>query len=233
VPVLKFDRYGTRLDTFVLPTGPRGTDWVDLAGDQCTLYYTSEDTSVRRYNACTHTVLPLFATGLTPPYCYALRIRPNREVMVACQEAVHRLSPQGVNLQTYTRTSIGETDASGLFAMNLDPDGGSFWTAGASSGNVYHVDISSGAVIGSFNSGQGGVAGLAVYDELHDDVIFSDGFDPPPALLPIVAKLGPLPDADCEGELRFWPEVRDMPPFVPAWMSVVAVREGDACEEWT
>jgi len=231
VPVLKFDRYGTRLDTFVLPTGPRGTDWVDLAGDQCTLYYTSEDTDVRRYNTCTHSVLPPFASGLTPPYCYALRIRPNREVMVACQEAVHRLSPQGVNLQTYTRTSIGETDPTGLFAMNLDPDGTSFWTAGASSGNVYHVDITSGAVIASFNSGQGGVAGLAVYDELHDDVIFSDGFDPPPTLLPIVAKREPLPEVDCEGELRFWPEVRDMPPFVPAWMSLVVVRGEAGCED--
>ncbi|WP_395682930.1 Calx-beta domain-containing protein [Dokdonella sp.] len=230
VPVLKFDRYGTRLDTLVLPTGPRGTDWIDLAGDDCTLYYTSEDTDVRRYNACTHTVLPMFATGLTPPYCYALRIRPNREVMVACQEAVHRLSPQGANLHTYTRTSIGETDASGLFAMNLDPDGTSFWTAGANSGNVYHVDIASGAVLGSFNSGQGGVAGLAVYDELHDDVIFQDGFDPPPALVPVVAKLGPHPQADCEREQQFWPEVREMPPFVPSWMALVAVREED-CEE--
>ena len=230
VPVLKFDRYGTRLDTLVLPTGTRGTDWIDLSGDGCTLYYTSEDTSIRRYNVCTHAVLPMFATGLTPPYCYALRLRPNREVLVACQEAVHRLSPLGVNLHTYTRTSIGETDASGLFAMNLDPDGSSFWTAGANSGNVYHVDIASGAVLGSFNSGQGGVAGLAVYDELHDDVIFQDGFDPPPALAPIVAKLGPHPEAACEGELRFWPEMRDMPPFVPAWMSVVAVREDDACE---
>lgn len=231
VPVLKFDRYGTRLDTLVLPTGPRGTDWIDLGGDQCTLYYTSEDTSIRRYNACTHSVLPTFATGLTPPYCYALRVRPNREVMVACQEAVHRLSPQGANLQTYTRASIGETDATGLFAMNLDPDGISFWTAGANSGNVYHVDIASGAVLGSFNSGQGGVAGLAVYDELHDDVIFRDGFDPPPALVPIVAKLGPHPEADCEDEMEFWPEVRDMPPFVPSWMSLVIVRGEAACEE--
>ena len=230
VPVLKFDRYGTRLDTLVLPTGTRGTDWIDLSGDGCTLYYTSEDTSIRRYNVCTHAVLPMFAIGLTPPYCYALRLRPNREVLVACQEAVHRLSPLGVNLHTYTRTSIGETDASGLFAMNLDPDGTSFWTAGANSGNVYHVDIASGAVLGSFNSGQGGVAGLAVYDELHDDVIFQDGFDPPPALVPIVTKLGPHPEADCERETQFWPDVRDMPPFVPAWMSVVAVREDDACE---
>ena len=151
---------------FVLPTGPRGTDWIDLAGDHCTLFYTSEDTIVRRYNVCTHSALPDFAAGLTDPYCYALRLRPNREVMVACQEAVHRLSPEGVNLHTYTRQSLGETDPQGLFAMNLDPDGTSFWTAGALSGDVYHVDIESGTVLGSFNSGPGGVAGLAVYDEL-------------------------------------------------------------------
>ncbi len=221
VPVRKFDHYGNLLDTFVLPTGTRGTDWIDLAGDQCTLYYTSEDTSVRRYNVCTHTALPVFATGLTPPYCYALRLRSNRELMVACQDAVHRLSPQGANLKTYTRQSIGETDANGLFAMNLDPDGNSFWTAGLTSGNVYHVDIASGAVLGSFNSGPGGVAGLAVYDELHDDVIFADGFEMPPPLAPIV--FGASLTAEAESQTEFAPDLgADMPPFVPNWMRVIA-----------
>jgi hypothetical protein len=231
VPVRKFDRYGTALEDFVVPTGTRGTDWIDLAGDQCTLYYTSEDTSVRRYNVCTHTVLPVFATGLTPPYCYALRLRANREVMVACQEAVHRLSPQGANLHTYSRASIGETDANGLFAMNLDPDGTSFWTAGLLSGNVYHVDIASGAVLGSFNSGAGGVAGLAVYDELGDDTLFVDGFESAPPLAPLVPS-GPSsalfePAVECESE--FWPATNDMPHYVPSWMSVV-VRDDGECQ---
>jgi len=225
VPVKKFDRYGAPLDTFVLPTGTRGTDWIELAGDQCTLYYTSEDTGVRRYNVCTHTALPAFATGLTGPYCYALRLRPNRELMVACQDAVHRLSAQGANLHTYTRASIGETDANGLFAMNLDPDGTSFWTAGIKSGNVFHVDIASGAVLGHFNSGSGGAAGLAVYDELHDDVIYTDGFESPPTVAVAFD-----PDAQAASEMEFWPEdVRDMPPFVPTWMSVIA-REPRARE---
>jgi Calx-beta domain len=226
VAVRKYNRYGDLLDTFVMPTGVRGTDWIDLAGDQCTIYYTSEDTSVRRYNICTHTALPVFATGLTGPYCYALRLRPNREVMVACQDAVHRISPLGINLQTYPRASIGETQPNGLFAMNLDPDGTSFWTAGILSGNVFHVDIASGAVLGSFNSGAGGVSGLAIYDELHDDVIFADEFESAPIALPIVAQLQPQPE--CEHE--FWPEVRDMPPFIPTWMSIVLRGDG-ACEE--
>ncbi len=162
----------------MLPTGTRGTDWIELSANQCTLYYTSEDTTVRRYNVCTRSPLPDFATGLTAPYCYALRLRPNGELMVACQEAVHRLSAQGANLRTYTRQSIGETDAAGLFALNLDPDGTSFWTAGLNSGSVFRVDIASGAVLASFNSGPGGVGGLAVYDELGEtDVLLADGFE--------------------------------------------------------
>jgi hypothetical protein len=221
VPVRKFDHYGNLLDTFVLPTGTRGTDWIDLAGDQCTLYYTSEDTSVRRYNVCTHSSLGTFANGLTGPYCYALRLRPNRELMVACQDAVHRLDALGSNLKTYTRASIGEADPNGLFAMNLDPDGTSFWTAGLNSGNVYRVDIESGDVLGSFNSGAGGVAGLVVYDELHDDTIFLDGFEAAAPLSPIV--FGASLTAEAESETEFEPDLgADMPAFVPNWMRVVA-----------
>jgi len=165
--------------------------------------------------------LPVFANGLTGPYCYALRLRPNREVMVACQDAVHRLSPQGANLHTYPRLAIGEADPNGLFAMNLDPDGTSFWTAGATSGNVYRVDIETGIPLGSFNSGAGGVGGLAIYDELHDDTIFLDGFEGPPVLAPIV--FGASLTADAEEETEFDADVGAvMPPFVPTWMRVIA-----------
>ena len=180
VPILKFSESGVLLERFVIPTGERGTDWIELAGDQCTLYYTSEDTAVRRYNLCTHSVLPIFTSSLGGPHCYALRLRPNRELMVACQDAVHRLNQQGAIVQTYTRQSIGENDAGGLFALNLDPDGTSFWTAGVDSGMVYRVDIESGAVLTAFNSGTGGVSGLAVYGEIGDDSIFADGFEAPP-----------------------------------------------------
>jgi hypothetical protein len=217
VAVHKYSRYGDFIDSYVLPTGTRGTDWIDLAADHCTLYYTSEDTSVRRYNVCTHTALPDFAAGLSPPYCYALRLRPNREVMVACQEAVHRLSPEGVNLRTYPRQDIGETDAGGLFAMNLDPDNTSFWTAGLFSGEVYRVDIESGAVLATFNSGPGGVAGLAVYDELHYEALFANGFDAVSPTPPPILKFQPLPDCGHEEE-----EERETPPFMPHWMSRTA-----------
>lgn len=185
MPVLKFSRSGVLLDSFVLPTGPRGTDWIELSSDQCTRYYTSEDTTVRRYDACTRTALPALVSNLEGTVCYALRLRPNSELMVACRDAVHRISPQGVVLQTYTRQSIGETDPNGLFAINLDPDGTSFWTAGLQSPTVYRVDIASGSVLTAFASGSGGVGGLAVYDELYEsDVMFADGFEGGAAAMP-------------------------------------------------
>lgn len=231
VAVMKFDRHGNALDRYAVPTGPRGTDWIELAGDQCTLYYTSEDTSVRRYNLCTRTPLPDFAIDLTPPYCYALRLRPNGELMVACQDAVHRLSPQGLNMQTYTRQDIGELDAGGLFALNLDPDGTSFWTAGVHSGYVYRVDIESGSVLANFSTGTGGVSGLAVYDELGDGRIFADGFDPDSAPEPVVAT-GPsshLFKEHSRCERQFAPRKATMPHYVPHDIALIVMLATD-CE---
>ncbi len=222
VAVLKFSRDGRVLDSYVVPTGARGTDWIELAGDQCTLYYTSEDTSVRRYNLCTRTYLGEFVTGLTAPFCYALKLRPNHELMVACQDAVHRISAAGVVLQTYTRESIGETEAHGLFALNLDPDGTSFWTAGLLSGKVYRVDIASGTVLANFTTGTGGVAGLFIYDELRDsgDLMFADGFEGAAFVAPKRRM-----HRDCE----LAPHIDDEPPshYAPRWLFERAEAEED------
>ena len=164
--VLKFSPGGTLEATYDVATGPRGSDWIDLASDHCTLYYTSEGPDIRRFDVCTNTQLPDFATGFTDPgastVCYALRIRPNAEVIVACTDTVYRLSATGTVLQRYPRPP-GET--SFLFALNLDPDNSSFWTAGFDSGNVYHVDIDTGAIISQFAAGSA-VKGLAIFGEI-------------------------------------------------------------------
>lgn len=53
--VLRFDGGGLPRATYDVPTGPIGSDWIDLSVDQCTLLYTSEGTSIRRFNVCTNT----------------------------------------------------------------------------------------------------------------------------------------------------------------------------------
>jgi hypothetical protein len=161
--VLKFDLSGALLDSYDVATGPRGSDWIDLSADKCTLLYTSEGTLIRRYDVCADAQLSDFAT-VPSGACYALRIRANGEVMVACTNNVYRLSSAGLLLQTYPKPL---TESSFLFAMNLDPNGTSFWTAGFFTANVYHYDITSGLVINSFTAVKDGptLAGLAIFGE--------------------------------------------------------------------
>ena len=156
--LLQFNTAGTLLATWHPQVESRGIDWIALSSDQCTMYYTSEGTSVLRFNVCNGTQESTFATGLPSP-CYALQIRQNGEIMVACSTEVVRLSSTGAVLQTYPISSL--PGATYLFAMNLDPNGTSFWTADFYNGDIYKVNISTGAVQETFSAGQG-VRGLAL-----------------------------------------------------------------------
>ena len=146
--IYEYDPTGTLINSFDVQggSGTGGTDWVDLEADQCTLLYTGEGSQILSYNVCTQTQNPDFATGLPAP-CFQIRIRPNGDVMVACASEVIRYNSSGTQEQTYTIPDTGE-----LFSMNLDPDNSTFWTGDDSTGVIYHVGISSGNVISSFNS---------------------------------------------------------------------------------
>jgi hypothetical protein len=162
--ILKFDSSGNLLASYDPATGPRGTDWIDLAADQCTMYYTSEGHEVRRFDVCTNTQLSSFATGLPGGECYALRIRSNGEVMVACTDRTLRLDSTGAIIQTYPASSYG---SSFLFAMNLDPDGLTFWTADINTGVITRINIATGAQVTQFNGGaETALAGLAIFGEI-------------------------------------------------------------------
>jgi len=166
--VLKFNASGGLLGSFSPAIEKRGTDWIDLAADQCTLVYTSEGQLIKRFDVCTKTQLSDFATlpisGEPGDVAFALRIRPNQEVLVATSQKAFRLSSSGAVIQTYPKPA-GETST--LFALNLDPDQTSFWTAGFGSGNVYRIDIATGTVLKSFNAGISvSLGGLTVFGEI-------------------------------------------------------------------
>jgi hypothetical protein len=159
----KWTPAGMEIATFALATEDRGIDWIDLAADQCTMFYTSEGYEVKRYDVCNDTQLADFATLPNRP-AFALRIRQNGEVIVAATDYVYRLAPDGSLMQSYPKTDYGETGS--FFALNLDPDGETFWTAGYTTGNIYRINIETGALVTSFNAPPVySVAGLAIYGE--------------------------------------------------------------------
>lgn len=171
--IRKWSPAGELLDTYSAAVTDRGIDWIDLAADQCTMFYTSEGSTVKRYDVCADKQLADFATGLPRP-CFALRLRPNGELLVTCRSKVFRFSPQGDILKEY---DPGPGDGN-LFAMNLDPDGTTFWTGGYSSGFIYRMNIETGQQVGKFNvdlSGGSSLAGIAVLGEINANLEDTDG----------------------------------------------------------
>jgi hypothetical protein len=165
--IQKYSSAGTLLETLPVTAEDRGSDWLELAADQCTLFYTSEGDTVFRYNACTHTQLTPFATSLPGP-CFANRLLTDGSMLVACESAVVKLSTTGTIATTFSAASLGLTGGF-IFAMNLDPDGTTFWTADYETGKVARANISDGAVVGGFTASDaqaGPYGGLTVVGEI-------------------------------------------------------------------
>jgi hypothetical protein len=160
--IRKYDAAGTLLAQFDVATELRGSDWIDLAADQCTMFYTSEGFTIKRYDVCTSTQLSDFATGLTGNI-FAFRILPDGGVLVAETSQVQRLDSSGAVVSTYI--APGGTF---LFALNRDPNGTQFWTGDLFSGEVFLFNISpSGPPVSQFNAGiLTALGGLAIFGEL-------------------------------------------------------------------
>jgi hypothetical protein len=135
---------------------------VELSADQSTIFYTSEGSTIRRFDTATSTQLPDFSTALNESF--ALRLLPPGDgsggLLVANFADVKRLDASGAVVQSYD--APGEDS---WFALNLDPNGTSFWSAGIFSGNVYRFNIASGAIeVGPISTGSS-VAGLCLKGE--------------------------------------------------------------------
>jgi len=134
------------------------TDWIDLAADQSTIIYSDEGPTIHRLNATADTALSNFVTiGDT---LYAKRIRPNGDVMAAgISGNVYRWNSAGTLVQTYA-IGIGQ-----VFALNLDPDGTSFWTGSSGGTAIREINIATGAVEHAWST-TGTLFGLSVLGEV-------------------------------------------------------------------
>jgi streptogramin lyase len=167
--ILMLDPSGAITDRFNAATGPRGTDWIELAADGCTMYYTSEGPTIGRYDVCTHTQLTDFASGLGETF--ALRLLGDGTALVANHSNVVHVGAGNANiLQTYDLPGVND-----WFALNLDPDGTSFWSAdiGATQ-TIARFDIASATSLTSFLAPTS-ITGLVVVGE-----ICQVGCEPPP-----------------------------------------------------
>ena len=169
--IKKFSPNGDLLETFRVERDRRGADWIDLTADRKTIYYTSEGPRVKRFDVERKTQLPDFSSA--GDELFALRILPSGDVLAANSHNVVRFDRFGKIARTYLSSS------NVLFALNLDPDGVTFWTAELKNGDIYRVEVASGKVLTTIHAGVG-IGGLAIYGELTASVS-SEAVKPPPA----------------------------------------------------
>lgn len=144
--IVKLDPHGTITAVYQPAVEKQGTDWIDLASDQCTIYYTSQGASVLRFNTCIGQQLAPLTSQLSEGL--ALRILPDTGVVVADLKNILRFDGSGKLLQTYD--AVGEDCWS---ALALDSDGASFWATDYCTSDVFRFKLNTGAVISKFNAG--------------------------------------------------------------------------------
>ena len=88
---MKFDSAGNFLARFDVAVEDRGSDWIELAADQRTLFYTSEGDSIKRFDVVSNTQLPDFVTNALPGFeAFALRLLPGGGLLVSDDDDVKR-----------------------------------------------------------------------------------------------------------------------------------------------
>lgn len=134
--VVKYNAAGVFQQAYDVPDDNRGSDWIDLAADQTTLFYTSEGRAVQRYDVSTNTPLADFAALPGAGNAFALRLLAPGDgsggLLVADNSNVKQLDSTGTVVSTYDVTGVD-----GWFALNLDPDGLHFWAGSFANGTFY------------------------------------------------------------------------------------------------
>jgi hypothetical protein len=154
-------------------------DWFDLNAAETIMYYTDESGTVHRWNLTANSALTNLGSGGE----FALRLLGDGTMLAADGAQVSRINlTSGSTVQTY------HPGGSELFALNLDPDGTSFWTGDINSGQIWRVNIATGAVITTFNSVPATLlSGLSVFGEITQ---VQPGTPEPSTFLMIAGALG-------------------------------------------
>ncbi len=153
---------------------------LETASDGCTLLVATKTLGVFRFDACTFRVLPQLVPKLDVS---RVRLLPDATALLVLtgQASIRRIDGNGTTVKEYAVPGV----AGGWVAVDLTPDGQSFWAATAS-GALYRIDLATGAVV------QGP---LQVSDTATDLVVANAplGAAPPPG--PAAAN----PDIDLDG----------------------------------
>lgn len=179
--VHRYNAAGMLTATYAVPVeGRRGTNWIDLSADQRTLFYTSAGRTIQRFDLQSYAAQQPFAVLPGDGHAEGVRLLPPGDgsggVLVADGLNVKRLDAAGEVVQVY---DLADRDS--WFAINVEPDGKSFWATDSESDHVCRFNLETGLLEQAFAAGPGNsVFGVCVKGEFKAAVA-QDGTGTAPA----------------------------------------------------
>ena len=159
-----------RTNAYPVNTENRGADWIDLASNNTTIFYTSEGRLIKRFDTALGQLsdfADLGTAGGSQVTLFAVRILQSATgfngVLVADKRNLKRLNSSGAVAQTYDASGQDDWEAVSL-DPKVDAQGNpiSFWAGDATTHNFYRFNIASGAIeVGPINT-QSGLGGICV-----------------------------------------------------------------------
>jgi hypothetical protein len=163
----KYSHDGALLSSFSPTVENRGVDWIDVASDGQTIFYTSEGRKIFTFDTATlvssvYADLSTLHGAGTSGKLFAIRVLPPGDgsggVLVADQSNVKLVKASGGVIESVQILKLkGETN---LQALSLDPiNPARFWAGDASSNDFIRFDMSTGTTVATLNTGASTVLG--------------------------------------------------------------------------
>jgi DNA-binding beta-propeller fold protein YncE len=145
--VQKFDKTGHFLTGYSdrSPDGSSGA--IALSADEKTLYYASGSSFVGSFDLANNQPLPIFATTSGNAYLTLIKTLPDGGLLVKNNPNILRFDASGKLVMTYLD---GFANLDQFEGLALDPNGKDFWATDYYHGNVYEVNLATGAIDSHF-----------------------------------------------------------------------------------
>lgn len=149
--LLKIDAAGN-MSTFAVAGGAQ---WIDMAPDQHTIFYSASNGDVKSYNLLSRTQGPDIAVDAL---AHNVRVLPDGSILTQSLGAIRHWIPPCAGCVPY-RQSFGYQVPANSDSFALDPDGVSFWTINTyfdsrnqlGKADVYRMNIKTGDLMGTFS----------------------------------------------------------------------------------
>jgi hypothetical protein len=149
--ILKIDPAGN-VSSF---TVAGGAQWIDMAPDQRTIYYSASNGDVKTFDIVSRTQGPDIAVDAL---ARNVRVLPDRSILTQTLGAIRHWVPPCAGCLPYRQGFAYQVPAN-ADSFAFDPDGVSFWTINSfydsrtqlGKGNVYRMNIKTGDLMASFS----------------------------------------------------------------------------------